>query len=400
MSRILNIGLRGLTLLNKFLLVFFLAHFMNAEDVGIYGLVAATIGYGVYVVGFEFYNYSNRELVIAPQSEWLPLIRDQFLLYLLIYVVTLPFIVTVFWGGWLPWPYFSIFVTLLLLEHIAQEFNRILVAASKQLLASVVLFVRSGIWCLVVILCMWFDPVFRTLQFTFYSWIISCLFACIIAIYQILRLGKLRGSRPVNWTWIRNGIKVALPFLLASLAIRGIYTFDKYFVDSVSNLQVLGAYTIFVGMATAVLSFLDAGVFVFYIPRLIRSAKNESTHDFQKVMRELTINTVIVIFFLSVLCCFAGILISNWLSSPVYKENLDMLYWLLFASALYGLSTIPHLGLYAYGRDRPILHSQLCGFCVFILSAYLFSSSWGVSSIAVSMAISFFFIFAWKISAY
>ncbi|MBN0394570.1 hypothetical protein JTM56_36710, partial [Pseudomonas aeruginosa] len=67
-------------------------------------------------------------------------------------------------------------------------------------------------------------------------------------------------------------------------------------------------------------------------------------------MRELTINTVIVIFFLSVLCCFAGILISNWLSSPVYKENLDMLYWLLFASALYGLSTIPHLGLYAYGR--------------------------------------------------
>ncbi|TLJ74670.1 flippase, partial [Pseudomonas aeruginosa] len=36
----------------------------------------------------------------------------------------------------------------------------------------------------------------------------------------------------------------------------------------------------------------------------------------------------------------------------------------------------------------------------FILSAYLFSSSWGVSSIAVSMAISFFFIFAWKISAY
>ncbi|MBN0119977.1 hypothetical protein JTL56_34080, partial [Pseudomonas aeruginosa] len=107
------------------------------------------------------------------------------------------------------------------------------------------------------------------------------------------------------------------------------YTFDKYFVDSVSNLQVLGAYTIFVGMATAVLSFLDAGVFVFYIPRLIRSAKNESTHDFQKVMRELTINTVIVIFFLSVLCCFAGILISNWLSSPVYKENLDMLYWLL-----------------------------------------------------------------------
>ncbi|MEE1714197.1 hypothetical protein RIM91_33615, partial [Pseudomonas aeruginosa] len=136
--------------------------FMNAEDVGIYGLVAATIGYGVYVVGFEFYNYSNRELVIAPQSEWLPLIRDQFLLYLLIYVVTLPFIVTVFWGGWLPWPYFSIFVTLLLLEHIAQEFNRILVAASKQLLASVVLFVRRGIWCLVVILCMWFDPVFRT----------------------------------------------------------------------------------------------------------------------------------------------------------------------------------------------------------------------------------------------
>jgi hypothetical protein len=52
--RLINISLRGMTLVSKFLLIFFLAGFLEPKELGLYGLLAATIGYSMYLLGFEF----------------------------------------------------------------------------------------------------------------------------------------------------------------------------------------------------------------------------------------------------------------------------------------------------------------------------------------------------------
>ena len=399
MYRLINVGLRGLTLLSKFLLIFFLAKFLAASEVGLYGLISAGIGYGIYVLGCEFYNFANRELIGSERSAWLRLIRDQAVLYALLYLFFLPVLVGVFWQGWLPWAFFSWFLVLLVLEHVAQEANRILVAMSQQLLASLVLFLRSGLWCLVVVGLMWGSQEARILEVTLAAWVAGCLAACALAFHSFSRMDRSELHLPIDWAWIRRGVVAALPLLVASLAIRGIYTFDRYWVEHVASLNVLGAYVLYIGMATAILSFLDAGVVVFFFPKLVQAAKQQQLAVFEKVMGELAINVGLVVLILSFCCWVSSFWIVQWLGQPVYKENVELLYWLLVATSLYGFSTVPHLGLYAYGKDRQILYAQLCGLLVFIGVAF-FTEEQGATSVAWAMTSAFFVVLIWKAIAY
>ncbi len=398
--RCINIVLRGMTLVSKFILIFFLAKFLVSGEVGLFGLLSATVGYALYVVGFEFYNFSTREMIGEEPKRWLGMIRDQLVLYIILYVVFLPFALFVFFKGWLPWTHVYWFVTLALLEHIAQELNRILVAVSEQLLASVVLFLRSGAWCLVVVAVMWVDPASRNLEFVLGGWVLGCFFACAIAIKKVLSFDKASLKDSVNWSWIARGIKIAIPLLIASLAIRGIFTFDRYWVESVSGLSVLGAYVLYVGMATAVLSFIDAGVIVFFYPKLVSSAKKGDTSGFKKDMKDLTINIVGVTAFLILACYGVSGFVLQWLNNSVYSENVSILYWLLAAIAIYSVSMIPHLGLYSFGYDTAISYSQVAGFFAFLVVAYLFSNKVGVVSIPLGMCVAFTLILGWKYFAY
>lgn len=47
-SRLINVSLRGGTLVCKFLLIFFLAKFLSPEEVGLFGLIVASIGYSFF----------------------------------------------------------------------------------------------------------------------------------------------------------------------------------------------------------------------------------------------------------------------------------------------------------------------------------------------------------------
>lgn len=398
--RSVNIILRGMTLVSKFILIFFLAKYLQATEVGLFGLLSATIGYALYVVGFEFYNFSTREMIGEDPKRWLGMIRDQLVLYLILYFVFLPCALFVFFKGWLPWTHIFWFLTLALLEHIAQELNRILVAVSEQLLASIVLFLRSGAWCLVVVAIMWADLASRNLEFVLGGWVLGCVLACSIAIIKILSFDRESLKSSINWGWIAKGIKLAIPLLIASLAMRGVFTFDRYWVESLSGLSVLGSYVLFVGMATAVLSFIDAGVIVFFYPKLVSSAKNGNIALFKKEMKELTINIVGVTVFLVLACYAVSGFVLQWLNNTVYTENVVILYWLLLAITIYSVSLIPHLGLYAFGNDKTISYSQVAGFFVFLAVAYLLGDAMGAIAIPVGMCVAFAIILAWKCFAY
>lgn len=400
MIQIANIFLRGITLASKFLLIFFLAKFLDPVEVGIYGLIAATTGYALYVVGFEFYNFSNREMIGEDPRHWLRIIRDQTVLYLILYALFLPFGMLLFLKGWLPWKYISWFFGLVLFEHVAQELNRILVAISHQLLASFVLFLRSGAWCLIVAFAMWLSPEARNLDFMFGAWTICACFACALAVIKLLSFDNKCLRAPIDWVWIKSGIKVALPLLAASLAVRGMFTFDRYFVENITSLDVLGPYVLFIGIATAILSFLDAGVIVFFYPKLVSFAKAEDYYGFKKCVKGLTLNIVVVTFILAFICFLISEPLLRLLDKPLYIENLFLLYWLLIGVIIYALSTIPHLGLYSFGKDKPIFLSQVVGFFVFLAVSYCGGNYWGVIIIPWAMCLAFSVILVWKLISY
>jgi O-antigen/teichoic acid export membrane protein len=400
LARLVNIALRGMTLGSKFLLIFFLARFLTPAELGLYGLLAATIGYALYLLGLDFYTYTTRELLKRPREQWGGLLKDQGALIVVLYAIFLPLLLLIFAMDLLPWHFAGWFIALLALEHLNQELMRLLVAISEQLMASTALFLRSGAWAVVIVVLMFLEPATRNIEAVFAAWTIGGLSACLLACVKLsqLRMGGWR--KRIDWAWIQAGIKVALPFLVATLAIRGVYTLDRYWLEALSGLEVLGAYVLFIGIANAMMSFLDAGVFAFSYPGLIRAFQQNRPAEFRQELKRLITLTVVLSGAFSIAAWLLIDPLLSWLDKPLYIEQKDLFPWVLLATFLYALGMIPHYALYAQSRDKPIIYSHIVSLVVFIVATWLVSLHWSNLAVPIGLCIAFFSILVWKSYAY
>lgn len=387
--KVINVGLRGSTLLSKFALLFFLAYFLEPTSVALYGLVAATVAYSIYGLGFDFYSYSTREILGTTSDQWMRLIRDQGVFFVLMYLLVLPVLLLVFVSNFLPWDIVFWFMALVVLEHLAQEINRLLVAIGYQLLASVVLFLRSGVWAALVAILFWFVPSSRSLETVFLFWCAGAALACALGGVKLSSLDKRSLIYPIDWGWLKKGVIVAVPLLIATLSIRGVFTIDRYWVDSLAGSEVLAAYVLYAGIANAIMSFLDAGVFVFLYPRLVSAFKNFDERLYKKSMRALLLQTTCVSLALALL---AGIVIYPLLmvlDNSVYSDHLPILYLMLAAITLNALSMVPHYGMYAMSYDRGIIIPHIIALIVFVSTVGVLSLWWTVYAVPVALIVTF-----------
>lgn len=399
-TRLINVALRGITLASKFLLIFFLARFLEPAELGLYGLLVATIGYSLYLLGLDFYAFTTREILKRELSEWGGLLKDQGALTLLLYACFMPLLLLLFYTGSLPWTVAGWFFALLVLEHLNQELMRLLIAISEPLLASLVLFLRSGAWAVAVTTLMIFIPETQTLDSVLAAWTVGGLSAFLLAAWRLHRL-KLGGwHKRVDWSWIWLGVKIALPLLIATLALRGLFTLDRYWLEGLAGLEVLGAYVLFIGVANAMVSFLDAGVFAFIYPGLINAFQRQQADVFRQGVKNLFFQTACfsAIFAATALLLIGPLL--DWLDKPLYREQQGMFPWILLATVLYALSMIPHYALYAQGKDRPIIYSHIVGLGVFIPTTWLLSEQCPGIAIPLGLCVAFLVILLWKLQAY
>jgi O-antigen/teichoic acid export membrane protein len=399
-KRLVNLSLRAATLVSKFALIFVLAKFLEPTEVGLYGLLSATVFYVLMALGFDFYTFASRELIVTDRRNWAGMLRDQGVFYGITYSALLPLCLLLFWLGLLPWQLAVWFFPLLALEHLAQELNRLLVAISEPLWASIVLFVRSGAWAIIAALWMWFDPVQRSLDFVLAAWAIGVFVSCLLGASRLRGFDRASLQRAIDWAWIRKGIRVALPFVLATLSLRALYTVDRYWIEALGGLEQLAAYVLFVGIANAIMSFLDAAVFTFAYPALIASAGKADRPTFDRQMRRLGQHTLAVALGLSIAAVVCAGPLIDWLDRPSYTQHFSLLYWTVLAAALFGISMIPHYGLYARREDRTIVFSHLASLPIFLLGALVLIPLIGVAAVPAAMCLAFLFLLLAKLLAF
>ena len=98
MDRLLNLALRGLSMGSKFVLIIFLARYLSVEDIGLYGLVVATVSFSVILLGGEFYTYSQRELLSVDKNKWCWILQHQSLATMALYLLILPLQLLIFYN--------------------------------------------------------------------------------------------------------------------------------------------------------------------------------------------------------------------------------------------------------------------------------------------------------------
>lgn len=368
--RLINIGLRGATLASKFLLIFLLARLLEPKELALYGLLAATIGYALYLLGFDFYAFTTREIVKSDKSTWGGLLKSQGALSAILYLVFMPLLGIVFALDLLPWYLAGWFFALLVLEHMAQELGRLMVAISEPLLASWIMFLRGGLWAIAVSAWMYHQPEARSLHTVLAAWTAGGISCVLLGLYKITTLRMGGWQQAIDWKWIKRGLKIAIPLFVATLALRGIFTLDRYWFEDLAGLEILAAYVLFMGICNALTSFLDAGVFVFLYPKLIAAYNQKQAQNFRASMQSLGLQTLALTIVFSLIAYTLLPYLLLWIDKPAYSDSIHLFKWLLGATALYILGMIPHFGLYAQGHDRPIINSHLTGFASFCLATW------------------------------
>lgn len=363
---------------------------------GLYGLFTATIGYSGYLLGLDFYTFTTREVLKRERSEWGALLKSQGVLTLMLYAIFLPLLTLIFINGLLPWRMAGWFFLLLVLEHMNQELNRLLVAISEQLLASIVLFLRSGTWALAVIALMALDPKTRSLDHVFGAWTIGAGGALLVGVIRLaqLRIGGWR--KKIDWTWIKNGLRISIKLLVATLAIRAVFTMDRYWIQSLGGLDVVGAYVLFMGIGGTLLAFLDAGVFAFCYPNMISAHSKKNSKLFGCNFRNLTFQTCFFSLAFAVISWLVLPFLLDWIGNPIYAAQKHIYPWLLFAMILNAISMIPHYGLYAQGFDRPIIQSHIAGFIFFVVATWFLSLYFPLVAVPMGLCCAFALILLWK----
>lgn len=399
-NRFINILIRGLTLFSKFVLIFSLAKYLSPRDLGLYGLISAGVAYSIYLVGFDFYIYSTREIIRRPKSEWGGFLKNQILLVSMLYLFFSPLLLLFFIENILPWDFVFLFFILLLLEHLNQEIGRLLIAASEQISSSVVLFLRSGMWALILTPVMYFNESTRTLNYVFGVWAVGDLSALALGVYYVFNLNLSGWFISFDLKWILKGIKTCIPFLVATLAIRAIFTVDRYFVNAFSGLEVVGAYVLFMGICNASMSFLDAGLFSFVYPILVKNWHENNYVEFKKNMRKFFVQTVLIVVLISVFILMIIECLLDWLGKSLYIYQYSVFLWLLLSTFLYALSMVPHYGLYAQNRDKSIIFSHVVSFSVFIISVLVFSNHFPNVAVPIGLCFAFGIMLIWKVLAY
>lgn len=392
-----SVGLRGITLLTKFIFIILLARFLPSSDLGVYGLISAAVGYGIFVVGYEFYTYSTREIINSHKGKLFFILKNQVLFYFISYALCIPVFIILLYLNILPHGSEYWFIGLLFFEHLSQEINRVLITIESQTVASFILFVRQGLWCWLAIAAMLMYPDSRNITVVFIFWLIGTVSASVLGVAYILN--KKTGNDIIkwDWSWIKKGMKLSAPMLIAALALRGFFTFDRFAIEKISGLEVLGGYTLFVSMTSAIQSFLDTILISFSFPKLATLYSEKKYIRFKSELKKFAFKLILLLSFLSICCFFTGVILVKWLDKSDYIKLFPMFILLIVATYIYCISLIPHIALYAMREDRYILVSQLMSFLSFLLFIFLSVYLYDIYYLLVGMIASFILLLILKI---
>lgn len=255
-----NVALRMLASGSRFVLIIVLARFLEPAQIGLYGLFAATVGFSVLAIGGDYYTYSQRELITSPRERWSFVLQHQALATGLLYLLLLPPQWLIFGLDLLPTDLLFWFFGLLVVEHVAQEFNRLLVAMHRPLTASWVLFLRLGAWVWILLPILWFEPATRDLTTVFLAWLLGALLAILVGLRLIWQEAAPWRAYPIDRAWLTRGFKVGLLFLTATLCLKALTTLDRYVVDHLVGTDLLGVYVLYIGISMALMSVLDPAI--------------------------------------------------------------------------------------------------------------------------------------------
>lgn len=392
---LLNLFLRGLTIASKFFLMFVVGKLFSLDQLGVYAIFLSTVTLSTFILGFDFYTFSNRELLSENTEQQKTIVRNQFLFYFFTYIIFLPPLVLVFHYEILPYKYLFFFYSILIFEHLAQEYYRIFITLSFTATANFLLFIRSGVW-VVGLIIYWLLIDKNNFEVIWWAWLIGSFLSLIISF--IVMQYKLAGFRvePVDWNWIIKGVKICLWFLGATIAYKVIEFANRYVLDVWMDKKSVGIYVFYNQIANIMNVIIDTSIISIMYPKLMTAYYKKDLIGFQAVEKKIKNNILIVCISLFVVLSIMIFPILRFMNKTDFYNELPSFYLILIANIFFNISLVYHFVLYAIKEDKSLFYTTLLSMFVNVVACYFFVTSMGILGAAMSSLVSYLFLFIVK----
>lgn len=391
-DKFVNIIFRAATILLKFLLSIIIIKKISIEEYGVYGVFQSTVIIMSFVVGIDFYAYSSREILKKNAHNFNFYFSNQLLLHALSYLIILPLTYLIFYLGILDKKYLILFYLILVTEHLSQELYRMLIILKKSVTATIILFVRSGLW-VVILYFVWEEGIMSpTLNTLLILWLSAALLSIIIGFAKL----KFKWVSEYDFLWIVKGVRIAFPFFVGTVLSKLIEFSGRYFLNYYWTSVEVGIFTFFSSVASILFVFVQTIVIIVIYPELLES-KNKGYDPFLKkfnyfknqILRFTILGTVLSLLFIYPLLLF--------LDNALFFENMLSYLILLISSFIFCFSFIPHYALYSYKIDSGILLAVIIGTITNLIVSYILVPPYGLLGASVSQLTAFVVIYIVKL---
>ena len=397
-TKTINLVLRGITLGSKFLLSIYLVKFLSLEANGEYGIFVATISMLTYVLGLDFYSFNNREILQENSSESGKKIKNQFFLFTIVYLIVLPLLYVLGLFDFIGEKYVFLFYLILIFDHISIELYRLLVVFSKPIQANMNLFLRTGIWILVLIFA-WHNDFeeLKNLKSVFNFWMIGSFLSVAYSIFSLSTTGiSIPWIEKIETKWILAGLKIATPFFIATLSYKIIQFADRYMVEFYLGTKQTGVYYFFSNISMLIETFVQTTVVMIYSPQLIASLKKDKPFQiniFKTFSKEIVIYSVLAV--VSV-CAIIYPLLYIVEKTELFL-SISVFFVMVTTRFIFNISLIYHFKLYVAKKDRIIMTSTLVAVLFNISLNFILIPYYGLIGGALATLVSILIMMGFKL---
>jgi O-antigen/teichoic acid export membrane protein len=368
---------------------------MEVTKYGDISLLITTITFFIFIIGFDFYNYTHRDFINDDKGSIAIKIYNQFVFNSLVFIAVIPLF---HWAmKYNDLPFIEICLLLLFTEYFGQELYRLLIVFSKPILGNVILFFRSSFWIIALI----FFNHYSKIEFSIFNillyWIIGNSVLFIITLFYSLSHNDFNVKKiRLNYSWIKKGIKVSVPFFLSTVALKTIELSDRYVIKYFFSNEEVGVYSFYSNVSNSLNVFISTSVVIMMYPKILKSFKNNNIEKSKKLINTYKKEMILFLILFSILIVIFINPLIGWVGKVEYSEELSTFWVLLFSSVLFNLSLIPHVILYSLNKDKKIIIPVIWAAVINLISNIIFVPYFGILGAGISTFLSFLIILSMK----
>lgn len=405
MIKIYNLFIRIFSIFPKLFLIVIISKKWSLNEIGSFNLFSTSIILLTFILGLDYYNYSNRKLIECPKTERINIIFKQFFFYLLTYCIVLPLSYFLFYKSSFPQEWTEYFYLILITEHLSQEIYRILNILEKQLVASVLLTIRTGLWIFILVLFTynWSLNVINISMSTVLSyWTIGCVISFLCSMFILYKEISFLHSSDFSFSflelfnWYKDSFKITALYLMMTISYKSLEYGGRYFVTYFHGLETLGIYSIFYQISNLINIFVEASIITFLYPKLVKFYTENNKLRFKEEVDKSIKRILGICFFFGIILILGEQIIFSFLSKKYLSNYLNLYIIILAGNTLFMTANLYHYGLYGMQKDNAIFKSTIYGFLINIISTLILLPILGIYSVAVGSFIAYLVLFLLK----